>query len=123
MRPVSVVEGKGFKNLIEILESGYTVPACETIMYTLTTKYDELKGKVLELAQCSEALSLTTDMWTSFRMESYMTVTAHFINWKLQSLVLETKQMEEAHTGKNTATRLSEIADSFGIPEERELLL
>ncbi|XP_039535814.1 E3 SUMO-protein ligase ZBED1-like [Pimephales promelas] len=117
MRPIAVVEGQGFKNLLKVLEPGYTVPARHTITNALTAKYEGLKDKVSALIQQSEALSLTTDMWTSLRMESYMTVTAHFIDgdWKAQSLVLETKQMEEAHTGINIAARLSEVADTFGI--------
>ena len=63
-----------------ILEPAYTVPARETIMHALTARYDALKNEALELTQCSEALSLTTDMWTSLRMKSYMTVMAHFID-------------------------------------------
>ncbi|KAJ8346063.1 hypothetical protein SKAU_G00302560 [Synaphobranchus kaupii] len=112
MRPISVVEGKGFKHLLNILEPAYTAPARQTVMHALTAKYDGIKEKVLELIQHSEALNLTTDMWTSLRMESYMTVTAHVIDgdWKQQTLVLE------AHTGENIATRLSEVADAFGIP-------
>ncbi|XP_073691495.1 E3 SUMO-protein ligase ZBED1-like [Garra rufa] len=92
-------------------------------MHAVTAKYEGLKEKVSELIQHSEALSLTTDMWTSLRMESYMTVTAHFIDgdWKAQSLVLETKQIEEAHTGINIAARLSEVADTFRIQEQKRV--
>lgn len=117
------MEGQGFNNLLKVLEPGYSVPARQTIMHALTAKYEGLKEKVSELIQHSEALSLTTDMWTSLRMESYMTVTAHFIDgdWKAQSLVLETKQIEEAHTGRNIAARLSEVADAFKIPEEKRV--
>ncbi len=52
-----------------------------------------------------------------------MTVTAHFIDgdWKAQCLVLETKQMEEVHTGRNIAARLSEVADTFEIPEAKRV--
>uniref|UniRef100_A0A8C4GRK4 HAT C-terminal dimerisation domain-containing protein n=1 Tax=Dicentrarchus labrax TaxID=13489 RepID=A0A8C4GRK4_DICLA len=104
MRPIAVVEGQGFKNLLKVLEPGYTVPARHTIMHALTAKYEGLKEKVL-------------------RMESYMTVTAHFIDgdWKAQSLVLESKQIEETHTGRNIAARLSEVADTFEIPEAKRV--
>ena len=56
-------------------------------------------------------------------MESYMTVTAHFIDedWKAKSLVLETKQIEEAHTGTNIAVRLSEVADAFKVIAENKV--
>ena len=51
-------------------------------------------------------------MWTSLRMESYMTVTAHFIdeNWKAKSLLLERGKKGEADTGRNIA------ADYMNLP-------
>ncbi len=62
-------EGKGFYNLIKILEPEYTMPAHEIIMYRLTVKYDRLNAKALVSMQCSVALCLTTGMWTSSQME------------------------------------------------------
>lgn len=43
-----------------------------------------------------------------------MTVTAHFIAkaWKLQYLVLDTKDMEENHSAANIAQRLGKVADA-----------
>ncbi|XP_020315982.1 zinc finger BED domain-containing protein 1-like [Oncorhynchus kisutch] len=118
MRPVNLIEGVGFKDMMKILEPGYTVPKRETVMQALTAKYETTKEKVLESIKNSQAVSFTTDMWTSLRMESYMTVTAHFITeaWGLQCLVLETKQMEENHTAATIAQRLGEVADKYEIP-------
>lgn len=39
--------------------------------------------------------------------------------WKLQNLVLETKQMEETLTSKNSAIQLSKVADAFENPGEK----
>ena len=52
-----------------------------------------------------------------------MTVTAHFIDadWKMNSVVLETKQMDEAHTGENVAARLTQVADTYHIPPEKRV--
>ncbi|CAB1313122.1 unnamed protein product [Coregonus sp. 'balchen'] len=118
MRTVNLIEGAGFKKMMKILEPGYTVPKRETFMHALTAKYENTKEKVLESIKNSQAVSFTTDMWTSLRMESYMTITAHFITeaWRLQCLVLETKQMEENPTTANIAERLGEVADAYEIP-------
>uniref|UniRef100_A0A8C7R8M3 HAT C-terminal dimerisation domain-containing protein n=1 Tax=Oncorhynchus mykiss TaxID=8022 RepID=A0A8C7R8M3_ONCMY len=118
MRPVNLIEGVGFKKMLNILEPGYTVPKRETVMHALTAKYHNTKEKVLESIQNSQAVSFTTDMWTSLRMESYMTISAHFITkaWRPQCLVLETKQMEENPTTANIAERLGEVADAYEIP-------
>lgn len=95
------------------------MPACQTIM---SAQYESLKEKVSKLIRHNEALSLTTDMWTSLQMESYMTVTAHFIDgdWKAQNLVLETKQIEEARTGRNIGARLSEVAKRVSVVCDNE---
>lgn len=123
MRPVNTVEGEGFKNMFKIVEPRYTVPARDTVMRALRSRFDGLKVNVNQLLQSSEAVSLTTDLWSSLRMEAYMTVTAHFIDadWKMNSVVLETKQMDEAHTGENVAARLTEVADTYNIPPEKRL--
>lgn len=60
MRPIGVMEGQGFQNLLKILEPGYSVPARQTIMHALTAKYGSLKETVSESAN-NKALSLTTD--------------------------------------------------------------
>lgn len=36
--------------------------------------------------------------------------------WKMNSVVLETKQMDEALTGENVAARLTQVADAYHIP-------
>ena len=41
------MEGQGFKNMLKVLEPGYSVPARQTIMNALTEKYEGLKEKVL----------------------------------------------------------------------------
>lgn len=54
-----------------------------------------------------------------------MAVTAHFVDedWKLQSLVLETKQTEEAHTAKTLLHDSVELPTPLESQEQRELLL
>lgn len=65
-----------------------------------TNRNDEkFKEKVLESVQHNNTVSLIMYMWISLEMESYMTV-MNFVdeNWKLHSVVLEVKQMEEVYT-------------------------
>ena len=56
-------------------------------------------------------ISLTTNMWTSIATESYITVTAHYIDysWVQQVFVLETLHFPERHTGINFAQKLKEV--------------
>ncbi|KAK7883828.1 hypothetical protein WMY93_026951 [Mugilogobius chulae] len=89
-------------------------------MRALNTRFEDVQSKIRQSLQCAQAVSITTDLWSSLRMEAYMTVTAHCINadWEMQSVVLETKQMEETHTGDNIAARLCQVADSYQIQQD-----
>ena len=64
--------------------------------------------------------SLTTDLWYSITMESYLSFTVHYIrdNWKLRSIALQTVYMPQDHTGLNLAEVLCEALESWGLSEE-----
>ncbi|KAM3597786.1 uncharacterized protein V6R79_009217 [Siganus canaliculatus] len=85
MRPVNIVEGDGFKELMRTLEPRYTVPKREMVMQAVDAKYTFTRAEIYKLIQECEAVNLTTDIWTSVQMEAYVTVTAHFIteDWRL----------------------------------------
>ena len=117
LRPISVVEGVGFTNLIGYLEPGYRVPSHTHITTVCRRMYNVQKERVKkEIAD--RHVALTTDIWTSCATESYITVTVHYIDnfWKMTTRVLLTKEMAERHTGRNIANRLTEMAEEWGIP-------
>ena len=118
MRPINVVEGEGFRDLIHTLEPGYTVPRRATVMAGVHTKFESTKAVVSNLINSCESVSLTTDIWTSLTMEAYLTVTVHFVtaDWRLECFVLETKKMAKSHTAANIEEILSEIISDWAIP-------
>lgn len=79
LRPVSVVDGHGFLNLMEVAEPRYTVPCRRTIMNLIDRKYSDLKRSVRGLLSGQQCVTLTTDMWTSRAGEGYFSLTAHYI--------------------------------------------
>ncbi|XP_053346541.1 zinc finger BED domain-containing protein 4-like [Clarias gariepinus] len=121
MRPVRIVEGEGFKELLRTLEPGYTVPTRATVMDVVHTKYLSIRSDIYMAIQDCEAVSFTTDIWTSLQMEAYLTVTSHFItgDWRLESFVLETKKMEDSHTADHIARELTEIICEWDIPSSK----
>lgn len=100
MRPVNIVEGKGFKELMRTLEPGYTVPKRETVMYAVDVKYTSIWAEVFRLINHCEAISLTTDIWTSLQMEAYLTATAHFIteDWRLENFEKKWRKVIQQNT-------------------------
>lgn len=118
MRLVNVVEGEGFKELMRAPEPRYTAPKRETVMHEVNTKYTSTRAEISKLINKCEAVSITTDIWTSLQMEAYLTVTAHFTteDWYLECFVLETKKMEESHTAEHISQTLTEITSDWDIP-------
>ena len=116
MRPYSVVQNEGFKNMLKVLEPRYEIPSrthfSEKVVPDL---YEREKKKVVdELSQVS-AVALTTDGWTSRGTESYVTITAHFIteDWEMRSLVLQTRPLYESHTGTHLAQVLTQAVEEW----------
>lgn len=73
------------------------------------------------LASTDVHVAITTDSWTSRAVESYLTVTVHYItsDWKLESKVLQTREMPKRHTALNIAERLQDCISEWNIDKER----
>lgn len=78
MQPSSVVEDKGFKKFVKILDPRYEIPSRRTVMRKiLPEKYKDIKIKLKEKIDSTTHLALTTDIWTSRQIRSYCCVTGH----------------------------------------------
>ncbi|KAK0141840.1 Zinc finger BED domain-containing protein 1 [Merluccius polli] len=110
MRPYSVVENKGFKKMIKVLEPRYEIPSRTHFTTKIVSElYEEQKNIIVDELSKASSVALTTDGWTSRATESYVTVTAHYITaeWEMKSPVLQTRPIYESHTGTNLAQVLT----------------
>ena len=81
MRPISMVEGAGFKHLMRVAEPRYKLPSRSHITTrVLPALYDKVMAKITEGLSHAELIALTTDGWTSRATQSYITITAHYIS-------------------------------------------
>ena len=81
-----------------------------------------MKESLLQILSSKDVhVAITTDSWTIRAVQSYLTVTAHYItsDWKLESKVLQTREMPERHTALNIAERLRDSIKEWKIDEER----
>ncbi|XP_060077513.1 E3 SUMO-protein ligase ZBED1-like [Ylistrum balloti] len=104
LRPFSVVENIGFRRMINTLEPQYTIPSRQHFTDKIIPEmYDKVKSELLGDLEKAEAVSVTSDGWTSRATESYVTVTCHYIDdeWNLKNKVLQTRKTNESHTGEN----------------------
>ena len=60
---------------------------------------------------------MTTDAWTSFSKQSYITVTAHLIDnqVELQFFVLDTSEIKERHTSENLLEHVKGVMKKFNL--------
>ena len=93
LRPYSVVQNSGFKNLIRVLEPKYTIPSRQHFSETVIPElYAKISQEVKQQLN-GNYVALTTDGWTSRATESYVTVTSSHIdeNWNIKNYVLQVK--------------------------------
>ena len=71
------------------------------------------------LAENKTKYSLTTDIWTSFANDAYISLTTHFIDdcWQMKSYTLATYSFPEQHTGDNIVEKLKEVVSEYDIDD------
>ena len=108
-----MVDGEGFKHLMEVAEPRFSVPSHTYFTDTLLpAMYVDVQNKVRVVLSAAHYCSVTADLWTSkYQCKGYITLTCHLIddNWKLQSFVLTTTEVAEDHTSENLVIVLDTI--------------
>lgn len=119
--PVSIIEDRGFQQFLKVLDPKYTPPSRRTIMrFHLPSLYESRKHDLMKTLESITWCSFTTDLWTSRTTNGYITITCHYItgDWDMESAVLETAHVPEAHTGVNIADVLKKITDEWKISKK-----
>ncbi|KAF2896786.1 hypothetical protein ILUMI_09389 [Ignelater luminosus] len=118
--PFQIVESDYFKKFVNELNPGYQLPSRKTVSKVLLPQYYNMtKERVFNKLKTAEAICLTTDGWTSVANESYLAVTAHFLNKAndLQSVLLECYKYTDSHTAVNLSEELQRIVENWQIKE------
>ena len=120
LRPAAIIEAEGFKRVLSFLEPGYVIPSSVHLMDVVRRKYTIAKEKLRKiLAENNTKHSLTTDIWTSFANDAYISLTTHFIDdcWQMKSYTLTTYSFPEQHTGDNIVEKLKEVVREYDIDD------
>ncbi|XP_042070641.1 E3 SUMO-protein ligase ZBED1 [Haplochromis burtoni] len=115
MRPFSVVENTGFREMLRVLEPRYSIPSRTHFTdIAVPALYKETKAKLETAVSAAPAVALTSDGWTSRATQSYLTVTAHYIDpeWQMKNCVLQTR-LVESHATDDLAKGLSEAVEDW----------
>ena len=121
LRPLSIVDGGGFKDFMAAAAPTYKVPSRTTLGKYLDVAYQAKFNELRGLLNKQTGVALTTDMWSSVANEGYLTITAHFVDgsWNLNNFVLTTRAMEDRHTGLNIANEIRTMVALFDIRESQ----
>ena len=80
MRPISIVDGMGFKSLMKEAVPGYKLPARKTLRNTIIPKMvKEAKTKLKDDIEGTDHISITSDGWTDVSATPFLAVTGHYI--------------------------------------------
>ena len=116
LKPLSMVQGIGFKMYSNALNPNFKVPTRPTVTKYLHALYEVEKQKLVQRLN-GLPLSVTTDLWTSNALQGYITLTGHYVtaDWSLNANVLATRRVYERHTGSNIASEVRKILEDFKV--------
>ena len=112
LQPFSVVESESFIKLINKLDPHYRLPSRHTIKRLIIDVFEEKRKIISNFFQNSTfKFSLTCDIWSSVKMESFMALTIHYIDskWKLCHFVLDIFNFTGSHTGTAIFEEISKL--------------
>ncbi|KAK1889339.1 Zinc finger BED domain containing protein 1 [Dissostichus eleginoides] len=115
-QPFSIVDDCGFKELVALLDSRYTLPSRRVLKEMVVKRYEEEKTKAKAVMERVEAVSLTADMWTSINMDAYLAVTCHYVDdsAKLATVLLGVLPFPETHTAVNITAAMRSLMEEWG---------
>ena len=96
------VEKPGFRRLLNILEQ-YTPCSRTYLSQTLIPEMCKVMSCVSKLVDVVPYVSITTDLWSSQALDSYIRLTSHWINgnWECKEGCFHAQQFNERHTGEH----------------------
>ncbi|GBN07691.1 hypothetical protein AVEN_249458-1 [Araneus ventricosus] len=111
-QPFSFVEDAEFKRFVHMLCPAYNLPTRKTLSNNILQNcFVETMSKVRGSVKMAPAVSLTMDSWTSINNESYLAVTAHFIDstTELRTFLLDCSKMDSSHTSQELSKQIKEF--------------
>jgi len=122
-QPYSIVEDRGFKNLMYTLENKYELPtrqylASTAIPQLYSKKLSLLKGEINTELNSMQSISFTFDMWTNGAQQPYISLTTHYLTkqFELRNKTLGCSQhFPGEHDGKSIFLKIKSMISEWNI--------
>lgn len=126
-QPYSVVEDRGFRELLAEAVPDYCPPSRTTLSRTLIPKlFHDTRSAVqaeLEAALQNgvESMSFTSDMWTSRSNASFISLTCHFVDHRfhVKRYNLDTCSFSGRHTATQISLVLRDMVKDWNVPLDK----
>ena len=118
LRPAALVEGAGFKALMNYIELGYRVPTATHIAVVVRQKFVNGKASMKQYLESEvHFMAITTDIWTSRANDAYLSLTMHFVDssWDMILCALATAPFPEHHTAVNIVDKVKQVVEEYNI--------
>ncbi|XP_043262245.1 E3 SUMO-protein ligase ZBED1-like [Colletes gigas] len=126
LQPYSLVDDDGFLTLMKIAEPRYKIPSRTTFSQTIIPKmYEDLKvhvkNEISTAIRSNSVFAFTTDGWTSRAVQSYMSLTVHYITpeFVLKHNILNLEHVPEKHTHKYIQSTIFNSLQTWSIDIEK----
>ena len=116
--PFNLVDSPSFPAFVRELDQRYVLPSRKVVSRTLIPeKYDQTKSAIKASMSQSNAHAVTTDMWTSASNNSYMGVTAHWLDEEfiIHNKCLAVQPATDSHTAKFIAEEIQAVLKDWSI--------
>jgi len=115
--PLSIVDSKAFRRLMNTVAPLYKVPSRRTITRLIDAKYEILKTNFKNDLKLGSSYTLTCDIWTDISNQSYLGVTIHYLRHELilTNATIGVFPLTQNHTANYIREKLVSIIKSFGI--------
>jgi hypothetical protein len=129
LRPFKIVEDSGFVDLCDFLcriRGQFVVPSRVKTRNQMMKLAEFVMNDVKHgLTEKMDWYSLTTDIWSSRVMQSFLALTLHYLteDFEMKLCVLEVKPLIGSHTAQFIRTTLMSSMHSFGLQQEKLAML
>ncbi|MHA7927796.1 MAG: hypothetical protein ACX936_21570, partial [Marinobacter sp.] len=129
LRPFTIVEDQGFVAFSKFLcnlTTEFKLPSRQTVRNHLVQYGKLVHEKMKELIQEKvQDFSMTTDIWSSRTMQSFMAVTMHAIDndFNLINLTLAVQPLRGRHTAALISSKLEACFENWGLAKRNLTLM
>ncbi|CAG8641603.1 6008_t:CDS:2, partial [Scutellospora calospora] len=118
--PFSVIDNPYFVAMLNLFDNRYQIPCQQTIQTGILNKYKSMYKTVLKKLKKPKKVSITCDIWSSIIMQSYLSITVHFINseWQLRHFLLDLCLLTKKHTAINIQQTIEQVLNEANITEK-----